>query len=76
MNRLLRWIFTLCVAYPVVLVWLGVSVWQRKQLPLKGPAIVVANHNSHLDILTLFTLFPLIDVVTSSSGRGSGLLST
>lgn len=59
MNRLLRWIFTLCVAYPVVLVWLGVSVWQRKQLPLKGPAIVVANHNSHLDILTLFTLFPL-----------------
>lgn len=59
MNRLLRWAFTLCVAYPVVLVWLGVSVWQRKQLPLKGPAIVVANHNSHLDILTLFTLFPL-----------------
>ncbi|WP_145539230.1 lysophospholipid acyltransferase family protein [Yersinia kristensenii] len=59
MNRILRWIFTLCVAYPVVLVWLGVSVWQRKQLPLKGPAIVVANHNSHLDVLTLFTLFPL-----------------
>ncbi|MFA3778429.1 lysophospholipid acyltransferase family protein [Yersinia sp. 1652 StPb PI] len=59
MNRLLRWCFTLCVAYPVVLVWLGVSVWQRKQLPLNGPAIVVANHNSHLDILTLFTLFPL-----------------
>ncbi|MBW7983418.1 lysophospholipid acyltransferase family protein [Enterobacillus tribolii] len=59
MNRLLRWIFTLCVAYPVVLVWLGVSVANRKNLPLKGPAIVIANHNSHLDVLTLFTLFPL-----------------
>lgn len=59
MNRVLRWIFTLCVAYPVVLVWLGVSVAKRNNLPLKGPAIVIANHNSHLDVLTLFTLFPL-----------------
>lgn len=59
MNRLLRWIFTLCIAYPVVLVWLGVSVANRRNLPLKGPAIVIANHNSHLDVLTLFTLFPL-----------------
>ncbi len=59
MSRILRWFFTLCVAYPVVLIWLGVAVANRKNLPLKGPAIVVANHNSHLDILTLFTLFPL-----------------
>lgn len=26
MNRFLRWIFTLCIAYPVVWIWLGVRV--------------------------------------------------
>jgi len=31
----------------------------EKKLPKDGPAIIVANHNSHLDVLTLFTLFPL-----------------
>ncbi|EOX7389680.1 lysophospholipid acyltransferase family protein [Enterobacter quasiroggenkampii] len=63
MNRFLRWIFTLCIAYPVVWIWLGVRVSGRKKLPVKGPAIIVANHNSHLDVLTLFTLFPLLTLV-------------
>ncbi|MEJ5112064.1 lysophospholipid acyltransferase family protein [Erwinia billingiae] len=63
MNRFLRWIFTLCIAYPVVWIWLGVRVSGRKQLPVEGPAIIVANHNSHLDVLTLFTLFPLATLV-------------
>ena len=59
MNRLLRKLFIIFLAYPVVLVWLGVSVWKKERLPKKGPAIVVGNHNSHLDTLTLLTLFPL-----------------
>ncbi|CAM6816768.1 1-acyl-sn-glycerol-3-phosphate acyltransferase [Enterobacter asburiae] len=63
MNRILRWIFTLCIAYPVVWIWLGVRVTGRKKLPVEGPAIIVANHNSHLDVLTLFTLFPLSTLV-------------
>ncbi|MCG8709383.1 1-acyl-sn-glycerol-3-phosphate acyltransferase [Brenneria sp. 4F2] len=63
MNPLLRWLFTLCIAYPVVWVWLGVSIANRKKLPVRGPAIIVANHNSHLDVLTLFTLFPLSTLV-------------
>ncbi|KAB8312156.1 1-acyl-sn-glycerol-3-phosphate acyltransferase [Erwinia endophytica] len=63
MNRMLRWIFTLCVAYPLVWVWLGVSISNRKKLPTDGPAIIVANHNSHLDVLALFTLFPLSTLV-------------
>ncbi|WP_145475806.1 lysophospholipid acyltransferase family protein [Yersinia similis] len=63
MNRMLRWIFTLCIAYPVVWIWLGVRVAGRKKLPIDGPAIIVANHNSHLDVLTLFTLFPLSTLV-------------
>ncbi|EML2807219.1 1-acyl-sn-glycerol-3-phosphate acyltransferase [Enterobacter roggenkampii] len=63
MNRFLRWIFTLCIAYPVVWIWLGIRVSGRKKLPMEGPAIIVANHNSHLDVLTLFTLFPLSTLV-------------
>ena len=63
MNCFLRWIFTLCIAYPVVWIWLGVRVSGRKKLPVEGPAIIVANHNSHLDVLTLFTLFPLSTLV-------------
>lgn len=63
MNRFLRWIFTLCIAYPVVWIWLGVRVSGRKKLPVEGPAIIVANHNSHLDVLTLFMLFPFSTLV-------------
>ncbi|AHF89975.1 glycerol acyltransferase [Opitutaceae bacterium TAV5] len=63
MNRLLRLLFILGVAWPVTLVWLGLNVRHRRRLPLRGPAIVVANHNSHLDILVLYTLFPVSRVL-------------
>lgn len=59
MNRLLRILFVLLLARPVVRLWLGVTVRHPQRLPQRGPAIVVANHNSHLDILTLYCLFPL-----------------
>ena len=62
MNNTLRYLFFLLIVRPVLLVILGMNVRGREHLPTKGPAIVVANHNSHLDTLTLLALFPLKDL--------------
>lgn len=62
MNRALQYLFFLLLVRPVLLVILGMNVRGRDNLPEKGPAILVANHNSHLDTLTLMALFPLKDL--------------
>jgi 1-acyl-sn-glycerol-3-phosphate acyltransferase len=57
--KLLRLLFYALVARPVAWVVLGLNVRHRQRLPQAGPAIVAANHNSHLDTLVLISLFPL-----------------
>jgi 1-acyl-sn-glycerol-3-phosphate acyltransferase len=56
---LLRLFFFLLIVRPAVLFLLGLFVKREDLLPKRGPAIIVANHNSHLDTLVLLSLFPL-----------------
>ena len=59
MQRLIRIIFLGCCVRPLVSLLLGRCIKGREHLPTTGPAIIAANHNSHLDILYLITLMPL-----------------
>src|SRR3989344_5693364 len=56
---ILRALFHVLLIRPFMYVWVGLNVKHGGRLPQNGPAIIVSNHNSHLDTLTLEILFPL-----------------
>jgi 1-acyl-sn-glycerol-3-phosphate acyltransferase len=59
--RLMRWAkasFFLLAVRPFVALILGKNIRHGQRLPQKGPLLIVANHNSHLDTVLLMSLFP------------------
>ena len=59
MQRVLKILFFALLVKPVVFIVLGLNVKGREKLPRHGPAVIAANHNSHLDVMVLMSLFPL-----------------
>ncbi|MDC5707283.1 1-acyl-sn-glycerol-3-phosphate acyltransferase [Vibrio europaeus] len=59
MARILRALFILLFVKPLVFIGLGLNIINRQNLPMNGPVVVAANHNSHLDTLVLLALFPI-----------------
>jgi 1-acyl-sn-glycerol-3-phosphate acyltransferase len=55
---LIRLIFLMLIGRPIARLMTGADVIGRGKLPLKGPAIIAANHNSHVDTVLMLTIFP------------------
>ena len=58
-KNFLQAIFFIFIVRPLITIIIGLNILFDERLPLDGPAIVAANHNSHLDTLTLLSLWPI-----------------
>jgi 1-acyl-sn-glycerol-3-phosphate acyltransferase len=56
--RWLRRAVIVVIARPIARMFTGADIVGREKLPLTGPAILVANHSSHVDTVLLLTIYP------------------
>lgn len=56
---MIRFIFLALFARPIARFMTGADVIGAEHLPKAGPAIIAANHNSHVDTLLMLTMFPV-----------------
>lgn len=58
LHRFLQRLLFALLVRPFLAVLLGFHAAHRERLPRSGPALIVANHNSHLDTLALMAMMP------------------
>lgn len=58
-RRFLALFIHLLVLRPLLHLVFGLNVRGRENLPPRGPCILAANHNSHLDILVIYAALPV-----------------
>jgi 1-acyl-sn-glycerol-3-phosphate acyltransferase len=64
-RRLFALLLHLIVLRPLLHLVFGLNIRGRENLPIRGPFILAANHNSHLDILVIYAALPIRLIVTT-----------
>ena len=58
MRRIFLWLIYRVIMRFMLKLFAGISIKNKENLIHKGPSIIVANHNSHLDTITIMSFLP------------------